>query len=239
MTSYLPMARLIAATITALSVISVPLVASAASTIARPLLNTERGDVQLGESVLTGRYQQVFPDTSFYLTEPFEIHEIRLRPQSPGSFSVALSDVQISLGYTDARPLSMSDRFEDNEGSAPSVVYSGALDLHSNGASMRPWRDFDLVVDLQDPFTYDPSEGSLLLEWDNRGSVSSGGVAPNFDAISTRFGSLLAASGGAEIGEISQGGLSARFSDGTVPEPTGALLFAIGTVVTLARRRHA
>ena len=103
MTSYLPMARLIAATITALSVISVPLVASAASIMPRPLLNTERGDVQLGESVLTGRYQQVFPDTSFYLTEPFEIHESRLRPQSPGSFSVSVS-IYLCICLSGGRP---------------------------------------------------------------------------------------------------------------------------------------
>ena len=93
MTSYLPMARLVAATITALSVVSVPLVASAASITPRPMLDTRRGDVELGESVLTGRYQQVFPGTSFYLDEPFEIHRIQLRPHNAGAFSVSLSDV--------------------------------------------------------------------------------------------------------------------------------------------------
>ena len=239
MTSYLPMARLVAATITALSLISVPLVASASMITPRPLLSANYGDEQLDASVISGHYQQVYPSTSFYVTEPIDIHQIRLRPRTEIGFSLSLSDVEISLGITSTRPLAISDRFEDNEGSTPTVVYSGPLELSSNGASGRPWRDFDIVVKLEEPFHYDPAEGNLLLDWNNRGDVESSGATASFDAISRRFASVLDPTGQAETGEAMAGGLATRFSDGVVPEPTGALLFAIGAVVTLARRRHA
>lgn len=231
-------ARVAATAITALLVLSLPAIASANMVTPRADLIRSYGDTALGESVVTGSYQQIYPSSSFDVSEPLEILQIRLRPHSEGSFSIELSDVQISLSTTGVRAQEISGVFADNGGSDPTVVYSGALAIHSGGISDHPARDFDIVVDLDEPYDYDPADGNLLLEWRNRGGVESSGVNPNFDAISTRFGSVLSAAGSADDGAVIMGGIATRFTDGVIPEPSGALLFALGALVTLKPRQR-
>lgn len=238
MTSSHFIARIAATAITALSVLSLPAIASANMVTPRPDLIGSYGDTALGESVVTGSYQQIYPSSSFYVTEPLEILQIRLRPHSVGSFSIELSNVEIRLSETDVRAQAISGVFADNGGSDPTVVYSGALVLHSGGISGQPARDFNLVVDLDEAYNYDPADGNLLLEWRNLGDVESSGASPNFDAISTRFGSVVSAAGSADDGAVITGGIATRFADGVIPEPSGALLFALGALVTLRPRQR-
>jgi hypothetical protein len=231
-------ARLSATIIATLLALSLPVVAGATTTTPRPDTNLSYGETAAGESAISGRFQQIYPGTSFFVNEPIEILEIRFRPHETGSFSASLSDVSISLSTTETRPLAISGQFADNASTTPTEVYSGELELASRGISGSPSKDFNIAIALQQPFLYDPQEGNLLLDWNNRGSVSSSGAAVNFDFIGRRFATASSLTGDAAWGETESGGLATRFSDGVIPEPTGALLFSIAAVMTLAPRKR-
>ncbi|NIP17252.1 MAG: hypothetical protein GWM87_03150, partial [Xanthomonadales bacterium] len=60
-------------------------------------------------------------------------------------------------------PGSLSLTFADNIGSDNTVVFSGPLTLTSADIGGPP-RDFDIIINLQTPFFYDPGDGNLLLD---------------------------------------------------------------------------
>jgi hypothetical protein len=122
-------------------------------------------------------YQQVYASSDFAaIGTPLSITQITFRPNvSPGyagyAFSTTLPDVTIKLSTTEKEPGTLStalvdDSLEGNEnfGADVTLVYSGSLPLSSDftGSSTGP-KDFDIVIDLQAPFLYDPAAGNLLL----------------------------------------------------------------------------
>lgn len=129
------------------------------------------------------RYQQVYAAGEFGATSGL-ITQIRFRPDaSAGSaFSATLPNVQIALSVTSASALTLSPTYADNFGSSQTTVYSGALALSSSftGPSDGP-KDFDVIVNLQTPFFYNPANGNLLMEVKNFVPVT---TTP-FDAVSS------------------------------------------------------
>jgi hypothetical protein len=128
------------------------------------------------------RYQQVYVASNFSeLLYPELITQIIFRPDAEygPAFSATLSNVQINLSTTPASPGSMSFVFADNVGPDDVVVHSGPLVLTSaaSGPIDGP-KDFDIVINLQTPFLYAPSQGNLLLDIRN----FSGAVTGFFDA---------------------------------------------------------
>jgi hypothetical protein len=107
---------------------------------------------------------------------PVSITQIAFRPNvSPGyagyAFSTTLPDVTIKLSTTEKEPGTLSTALvegslegNENFGADVTLVYSGSLPLSSDftGSSTGP-KDFDIVIDLQAPFLYDPALGNLLL----------------------------------------------------------------------------
>jgi hypothetical protein len=130
----------------------------------------------------TMRYQQVYLASEFsYVPGPHDITRISFCPDALGGapFSSSIATIQINLSTTSKTPGDLSATFIDNVGVDDTVVFSGALPLSSSatGPPAGP-KDFDIVIDLGIPFSYNPSDGNLLLDVRN----FTGGVTTVFDA---------------------------------------------------------
>ena len=130
------------------------------------------------------RYQQIYSASDFAsFSEPELITQILFRPDGPfgRSFASTLPDIQINFSTTTVAVDSLSRNFADNLGSDDTVVFSGPLSLSSaNTGPVGGPKDFDIVIDLQTPFLYNPSVGNLLLDVRN----FAGGFTTAFDATS-------------------------------------------------------
>jgi hypothetical protein len=124
------------------------------------------------------RYQQIYASTEF--PQSGVITQVRFRPDEPFGepFSDALVDVDIFLGYAATSVLTPSESFADNIGPGYVMVYDGTLTLSSNNVGGPP-RNFDIVVNVDDVFHYDPANGPLLLDIKVHNSPSS----TVFDAV--------------------------------------------------------
>ena len=139
----------------------------------------------------------------------------------------------------------MSTTFASNVGSDDTVVFEGPLSLSSafTGPAGGP-KDFDIVIRLMTPFTYDPGAGNLLLDVRNFG----GGTTVQFDAEYTAGDAISRAYSGTGVDaatayETDTVGLITEFQFGgpTTPEPGSLALLAAGGVPLLGvlRRRRA
>jgi len=171
----------------------------------------------------TQRYQQVYASSQFSsITSPTFITAITFRPDgdSGNSFSQTITNIQINLSTTSAGVGSLSFTFADNVGGNDAVVHSGALSISSSFTGGNP-RDFDIVINLQTPFLYDPSAGNLLMDVRN----FSGEITTQFDASDDTgtMSRLFTASSGVNslVGDIDdESGLVTQFTFAAVPVPT-------------------
>lgn len=131
------------------------------------------------------RYQQVYASGDFgNLTGTGQvfINRIVFRPDNGGAYPPGTySDIEIRLsttpalfgpnGQTPIGPDNLFTTFALNIGPDEAVVYRGPLTLESNtpGSGAPGPSDFNIVIDLQTPFLYDPALGNLLFEWRNYG----------------------------------------------------------------------
>ncbi len=127
------------------------------------------------------RQQQVYSAGAFPPL-PMTISQIAFRPDAVkgAAFESTLPNVQISLSTTIRGVNDLSPAFADNVGPNETVVHSGPLALSSafTGPAGGPM-DFDIVIDLAEPFVYDPRQGHLLMDVRNYG----GGVTTQFDSV--------------------------------------------------------
>jgi hypothetical protein len=133
-----------------------------------------------------GRNQQVYAASEFaFLSEAALITKISFRPDgnSPQlSFSTRIRDIQIALSTTNAAVDRLSPTFANNIGSDETIVYKGELLLSSAFTSLEGGtKAFDISINLQKPFLYDPKLGNLLLDVRNF-SGPFGFRIPAFDA---------------------------------------------------------
>ncbi|MFW9263298.1 hypothetical protein [Nostoc sp. CALU 546] len=203
-----------------------------------------------------GRYQQVFGASEFAsLSEPQLISQIAFRPDADfgDAFSSTLPNILINLSTTTSAPDNLSNTFADNVGVDNITVFSGALSLSSadEGPASGP-KNFDIVIDLQNPFLYDPTKGNLLLDVKN---FVGGSTNQSFDAQ----GNLDTANGDSNSvsrqwsldpnSATAQGedtiGLVTKFTFKSemvsVPEPSaalGTLAISVWGATALLKRKH-
>lgn len=199
------------------------------------------------------RYQQVYNASEFSaLTTPSFITDIAFRPDGEfgNAFNKTLNSVQIDLSTTSAAAGTLSTTFAGNIGADDTIVHSGPLTLQSlfNGPANGP-KDFDIVIHLDTPFKYDPSQGNLLLDIRSFDAVSTS----SFDAVSGNsvtsrvftglLGSVNDPVGKSDPAGVGNIGLVTQFTVQAVPEPGGlTLLFGLTgstALFTLLRRRRA
>ncbi|HVX85438.1 MAG TPA: hypothetical protein VH253_11705 [Phycisphaerae bacterium] len=199
------------------------------------------------------RYQQVYGATAFAgVGGPMVITDILFRPDAtvPGAaFSTTIPSIQIDLSTTSRAPDTLSLTFADNVGADDAIVYSGALPLSSanTGPAGGPL-DFDIMIHLTTPYTYDPAAGSLLLDVRNFGATTT----ERFDAfnvlgdsVSRVYSSVGGTVNDATAFSADSVGLATRFdyqpAGVATPLPPaawgGALLLAMGAGWKASRRR--
>lgn len=118
------------------------------------------------------RDQEVYSSSLFSAqSEPMYIKQIAFRQDvAGGASSVAIPDLRIALSTTSRGPNQLSTTFADNTGQDTSTVFSGPLSISTMqvpdniGSAPRP---FDILINLQKPFLYDPSKGNLLVDMTN------------------------------------------------------------------------
>lgn len=198
------------------------------------------------------RYQQVYTASEFdsLAGEGLLITQILFRPDATygQAFSSVLPDIQINLSTTSAAADSLSTTFADNVGSDDTVVFSGALSLSSSntGPTGGP-KDFDIVINLTNPFLYNPNTGNLLLDVRNFG----GGITTVFDAQfpldpTSRAYTLGSSNVNAPTGSVDSVGLVTAFqgtsaSPKAVPEPftVGGTILAGGIGLLMKKKQAA
>jgi hypothetical protein len=190
------------------------------------------------------RWQQVFNANQF--AGPLVIGQITFRPDADAGFAFnrTLSAVQISLSTTANGPNALSPVFANNLGGDNAVVYSGSLTLSSaNTAGPGNTRAFDVVIDLQTPFSYNPAGGHLLLDVLNSSPEdhsfqivldAENNLANGF--VSRVFGP--AGDPGATSGSTDPNGFVTRFTAAAVPEPATLALVGVAGFAAAAWRRR-
>ena len=190
------------------------------------------------------RYQQVFNATEFSSLGSAEyITQLIFRPDGVlgNAFSGKASGYKIYLSTTSASADNLSSTFSNNIGSDNTLVFNGILLLSSSftGPAGGP-KDFDIVLNLQTPFLYNPSAGNLLLDVSKPENAFSGQSTGSLDASSATddstssviyesFNSLDNATT-ATSGAKTSTGLITEFTFSSVPEPSAVVLslFSVG-----------
>ncbi len=159
--------------LTLASFLGMAALAAKASTVVVPNgLDAREGTGSSGILNQAGREQTVYASSNFP-NGPISIQELRFRPNvtdyMPGSaFNATIWDLQIALSTTSAQPGGLSPTFNDNTGTNAESVVSGAVTLFSTftGPDGGP-KDFDIIIPLNHPFTYNPAQGNLLVDIEN------------------------------------------------------------------------
>jgi hypothetical protein len=162
------------------------------------------------------RYQQIYAAMDFLpLRQPRLITQIAFRPAvAQGSaFTHTFTNIQILLSTTTQTVAGLNATFTSNVGTNQTTVFNGNLVLSTaNSVTWGSAKQFDLVINLTTPFSYDPSKGNLLLEIRN----FSTGFTGYFDAAADASGSsvrlnYLDGSANGPVGTVQGYGLVTRF----------------------------
>lgn len=164
------------------------------------------------------RQQQMYDAGDFPYQTPITITRIRFRPRDYTPASVSWTggtyQMDIRMSTSQRTPATMSDVYANNPGADETVVHSGAVPLLPGSGNdpgpSAPYVDLTLTT----PFTYDPSQGSLLVDFVTDGTLYTGGTA-YFPAVE-RFGQANAAR---------------VWSWGSITDPTGTYEMNSGLVM--------
>jgi hypothetical protein len=204
------------------------------------------------------RTQQVYDSDLFTnFVGPRAITGIDLRTYPGASVSaffgnsVTASNIVISLSTTLAGDEgdALSSIFANNIGADAKSVYKGALTLTTSANGSLPVSPFDYSIVFQNPFTYDPQKGNLLVDVNipADATITASGLfgfdtfdtvdAPN-DGVSSVFNGT---DGNAVSGtpDTSAPILRVHSDALAVPEPSALVLFVTGLLVLAVRRRNA
>ena len=163
-------------------------------------VNAANSLVAFGAGPLTAvnyRIQEVYGAQNFAVTDALHITELRYRPDTTygRAFSTIVGNIEIRLSTTTRAPDGLSEGYAQNPGPDETLVHSGALAISSQfiGPPGEP-KNFDIIIPLQTPFTYNPAAGNLLVDIRNfTGSSASllGGLGDISTDWSSRLGGAL------------------------------------------------
>ena len=194
------------------------------------------------------RYQQIFSSSQFAgIVGPQLITQIAFRPDSTqaSAFTHTYPTIQFDLSTTSTMVGNLSSTFSSNVGANDLVVYNGSLTLTTSNTLIPggTTKAFDLVVQLANPFLYDPAMGNLLLDIRNSSSGFAGFVDAQGDPTltpTTRLNFLDNSTTGL-TGNVQSAGLVTQFTFQPVPEPGAVTLvsgLAVSSLFCLSRLRR-
>jgi hypothetical protein len=191
------------------------------------------------------RTQQVYAASAFAaIGDVIRIDQLRFRTDgatgSTGPSTSSAIEIRLSTTQKQVDGLDFTDLDLNVDGDDETVVYAGSLTLESCDCGT-PTRDFDVVVDLQVPFYYDPSAGNLLFD-----AINTSDPYPlaffldahdaDADEISRLVEVILANNDHDIVGENISLGLVTQFVY-TVPEPSSAWAGVVAAFAVLGMRR--
>jgi hypothetical protein len=119
------------------------------------------------------REQDLYASSEFPSGSPIVITEIRYRRDT--TFSADHSDaytatfnegdIEIRMSTTTKADDGLSTIFADNIGGDELLVHDGPITINSTDTSSLNPKPFDIIIPLETPFTYDPSQGNLLVDF--------------------------------------------------------------------------
>ena len=187
-----------------------------------------------GTNTYQGEYQQIYSSSVF--SGPFAISSVAFQsittPASGGSGTSGTVDVSLSLSTTGASVDAPSTTYADNRGADFTTVFSGSITYTAvNGT-------FDLVFPTT-AFTFNPSQGNLLVDLDIISASTVGGNVPFLGGVgpSSPAVSRVYTFGGTQGTTVMTDTLTllTEFNGAAVPEPSsmvlGGIAVAIGLVV--------
>jgi hypothetical protein len=190
------------------------------------------GDASSTLPVLTrSRSQQVYPSSDFLSALPQGglISQLAFRVDEDQPVSAARPlGLQVSLSTSSASVGNLSTVFSDNIGADSAVVF-GPADANWSGTAGQ----FAFVVNLAQPFFYDPRNGNLLLD----ARISTGVVVPPFaplpalDAQSGIDSVVASEDPDSPFGTAFSRAAITRFTFTSVPEPG---TYMLGSLVAAA-----
>ena len=216
-----------------------------ASSIVVPNLQTNtvgNGSDSVSPSDPDLRFQVLFGSGQFLsaVSGPILIDQFAFRTKpGTGPMNVTLSNVDLSMSTSPRFPNLngplMSTTFADNVGPDNTLVYHGPVTFSSPGCPVNGSTPcaFDLVVNLQHPFLFDPNAGRLLLDFSISGIGAAQGRFDDQDFSNNQppFGSIYSIAGplGTAVAtDSSPGGDITQFRFTAVPEPATMTLLMVG-----------
>ncbi|MEE8451130.1 MAG: pre-peptidase C-terminal domain-containing protein, partial [Thermoguttaceae bacterium] len=108
------------------------------------------------------RYQQIYSASEFSTSEGF-IDQLRFRrSRFYDTFGPTDIDVTIRLGHAATTVQTISTTFAENVGEGYVTVFDGVATISSEGIGLP--NPFDIVIDVDNLFRYDPAVGDLLVD---------------------------------------------------------------------------
>jgi PKD repeat protein len=151
------------------------------------IANASTGQPFANAGNISVRVQHLYGADEFPHATPMTITRVRFRPRdytpSTVSWAGGTYQMQIRMSTSPLTPATMSTTYANNHGANVTTVHNGAVQLlGGNGAAPGPSTPYvDLV--LTTPFQYDPTQGSLVVDFLSDGALYSGGSV-YFPAVS-------------------------------------------------------
>jgi hypothetical protein len=206
--------------------------------------NSQSPNTAEGIFTSISREQAVYNASEFPFY-PIIITEVRWRPDSiaGGPVTTTISNIQINLSTTKNSADHLNSTFAQNIGTNETVVFSGAMHVTTSFATLgNGTKDFDIELPLETLFTFDPSEGNLLVDIRNftgcSASLYDNGIGNGSDPVSRIYTSGNANAASASGADSGAGVMQIRYIPAPVApsissQPTDQTI-SIGSTATLA-----
>ena len=200
------------------------------------------------------REQNLYGSSLFPAGLPLSITEIRYRRDSTFNASHSdtytetfnAGDIEIWLSTTAVADDALSTTFANNIGANELLVHDGPLTINSTDTSSLSPKPFDIIISLETPFVYDPSQGNLLVDFKISTALPISGVEHDVvDAPGDGLSRVLfigafgdTSDPNAPVANLAQSvGPVTEFVFDVIPEPSTTLL-AVPALAVLALRRR-